>query len=80
MRSVPRDAYVVDLAKRTLTNLYNERPTWLDLAHRALDEAVFSAYGWDPSLPDEALLAALLDLNLHRSGAGPAAEPVDADD
>ncbi|HEV7859303.1 MAG TPA: hypothetical protein VGO91_11845 [Pyrinomonadaceae bacterium] len=28
------------LAKRTLTNLYNGRPTWLDLAHRRLDEAV----------------------------------------
>jgi len=27
-----------------LTNLYNERPTWLRLAHRALDEAVIAAY------------------------------------
>ena len=27
----------------TLTNLYNERPTWLDLAHRRLDEAVLDA-------------------------------------
>jgi hypothetical protein len=80
MHSVPRDSYVFDLARRTLTNLYNERPTWLDLAPRALDEAVFAAYGWDPSLPDEALLAALLDLNLQRSGAGPAAEPVADDD
>jgi hypothetical protein len=79
-RLVPRNAYVFDLARRTLTNLYNERPTWLDLAHRALDEAVFAAYGWDPSLPDEALLAALLDLNLQRAGAGPAAEPVANDD
>jgi hypothetical protein len=79
-RLVPRDAYVFDLAKRTLTNLYNERPTWLDLAHRALDEAVFAAYGWDPSIPDEALLSALLDLNLQRAGAGPAAEPVANDD
>ncbi len=31
---------------RTLTNLYNARPTWLDNAHRKLDEAVFAAYGW----------------------------------
>ena len=37
--------------KRTLTNLYNQRPTWLDLAHRKLDEAVLDAYGW-PSRPD----------------------------
>jgi len=28
------------LQKRTLTNLYNERPTWLDLAHKKLDAAV----------------------------------------
>jgi hypothetical protein len=26
--------------QRTLTNLYNARPTWLDLAHKRLDEAV----------------------------------------
>ena len=32
------------LKKRTLTNLYNERPTWLKLAHEALDRAVLSAY------------------------------------
>ena len=56
------------MKKRTLTNLYNERPTWLDLAHRRLDEAVFSAYGWDPAMNDDALLAALLALNLERSG------------
>ncbi len=42
------------LKKRTLTNLYNERPTWLMLAHDKLDRAVLSAYaatdpkgGWD---------------------------------
>jgi len=33
-----------------LTNLYNARPTWLDLAHRRLDAAVCHAYGW-PSRP-----------------------------
>jgi hypothetical protein len=65
-RLVPKSAYVYDLAKRTLTNLYNERPTWLDLAHRALDEAAFAAYGWNPSMSDEEILSALLDLNLER--------------
>ena len=30
--------------KRTLTNLYNERPTWLKLAHQQLDRAVLAAY------------------------------------
>lgn len=33
------------LKKRTLTNLYNERPTWLRLAHERLDRAVLAAYG-----------------------------------
>jgi hypothetical protein len=32
------------LRKRTLTNLYNERPTWLVLAHAELDRAVLAAY------------------------------------
>ena len=66
-RLVAKDAHVFDLAKRTLTSLYNERPTWLDLAHKALDGAVFDAYGWDPSMTDEQILAALLELNLERS-------------
>ena len=37
--------------KRTLTNLFNARPTWLNNAHHKLDAAVFAAYGWpaDPS-------------------------------
>ena len=55
------------LAKRTLTNLYNERPTWLELAHKRLDEAVFAAYGWDPSISDEEILARLLALNHERA-------------
>lgn len=93
------------LKKRTLTNLYNERPTWLRLAHRRLDEAVLAAYasvdptpgggGWAAEwaqvwedtgagqpLPashplaakrkevDEAVLGALLALNLRRAGTG----------
>jgi len=39
------------------------------LAHRKLDEAVFAAYGWDPALSDEDLLAKLLDLNLQRASS-----------
>ena len=54
----------------TLTNLYNQRPTWLDLAHRKLDVAVFDAYGWDPGMADEEILEKLLELNLERSGEG----------
>jgi hypothetical protein len=51
---------------RTLSNLYNARPTWLDLAHKRLDEAVFAAYGWKHDLPDEEILEKLLSLNLER--------------
>jgi hypothetical protein len=66
-RLVPKDEECGrKLAKRTLTNLYNERPTWLDLAHRKLDEAVFAAYGWEARLDDEAILAGLLRLNQER--------------
>ena len=67
-RVVPRDeACARELKKRTLTNLYNQCPTWLDLAHKKLDEAVFAAYNWDPGTTDEQLLAKLLELNLQRT-------------
>ena len=67
-RIVPKDADSAEsLKKRTLTNLYNQRPTWLDQAHQKLDEAVFAAYGWDSNLSDEQLLERLLQLNLERS-------------
>ena len=67
-RLVPRNEdYAKLLAKRTLTNLDNERPTWLDLAHNKLDAAVFAAYGWPADLADEEILARLqgLDSRLH---------------
>ena len=56
-----------ELKKRTLTNLYNARPTWLDLAHKKLDAAVAAAYGWPADLADEEILARLLALNLERA-------------
>ena len=57
------------LRKRTLTNLYNARPTWLANLHANLDAAVFAAYGWPETLYDGALLERLLDLNFARDGA-----------
>jgi hypothetical protein len=57
----------VSTTKRTLTNLYNQRPTWLELAHKRLDDAVFAAYGWKSDLSDEEILEKLLALNLERS-------------
>jgi hypothetical protein len=66
-RLVPNDEECAKhLARRTLTNLYNERPTWLDLAHRRLDETVFAAYGWPINMTDEQILERLLELNLSR--------------
>ncbi len=61
-----------ELKKRTLTNLYNQRPTWLANAHRKLDEAVFAAYGWLESpdaLSDADIVKRLLELNLAREPA-----------
>ena len=58
-----------ELKRRTLTNLYNQRPAWLDTAHRRLDEAVFNAYGWPPGLSDDEVLARLLALNQERAAA-----------
>ena len=58
------------LKKRTLTTLYNERPTWLDHAHRDLDKAVASAYGWTDwreGLPDDVILERLFKLNQERA-------------
>jgi type II restriction/modification system DNA methylase subunit YeeA len=57
------------LKKRTLTNLYNERPAWLDNAHRDLDAAVAAAYGWPAEIAEEEALARLLALNLERAAA-----------
>ncbi len=64
----PPDATEAELKKRTLTNLYNQRPTWLANAHAALDAAVVAAYGWPADLTDAEILERLLALNLERSG------------
>lgn len=75
-RLVPKDeASAANLRNRTLTKLYNERPTWLVNVHNRIDEAVFAAYGWPPSLSDDALLAKLLELNLSRAGTDAPATP-----
>lgn len=70
-RLLPRSEEAArELKRRTLTNLYNERPQWLVDVHRALDEAVAAAYGWPADLPDEEVLARLLALNQERAAAG----------
>ncbi|MBZ0068289.1 MAG: hypothetical protein K8F26_05680, partial [Thiobacillus sp.] len=70
LRPVAKPGHEAELKKRTLTNLYNARPAWLDHAHRELDAAVAAAYGWTdytPEMPDEEILKRLLALNLERS-------------
>jgi type II restriction/modification system DNA methylase subunit YeeA len=63
-RRVPIDsAHAAKLAKRTLTNLYNERPGWLAHAHARLDAAVAAAYGWPAGLTNDEILARLLERN-----------------
>lgn len=70
-RLLPKDeAAAKELKKRTLTNLYNQRPAWLVNLHRELDEAVAAAYGWPADLADEEILKRLLELNLERAMAG----------
>ena len=70
-RLLARAEHAAELKKRTLTNLYNQRPAWLTHAHQTLDHAVAAAYGWpdySPEMPDEELLRRLLALNLERAG------------
>ena len=73
-RLLPKDDAAAEvLKKRTLTNLYNQRPAWLDHAHARLDAAVADAYGWGDDwragrLADDAILARLFALNQARAG------------
>ena len=52
----PPGASEAELAKRTLTRLYNEKPTWLRLLHERLASAVLDAYGWPHDMTDEQIL------------------------
>ncbi len=55
------------LTRRTLTALYNERPDWLAEAHRTLDVAVATAYGWPRDISEDDVLTRLLALNQSRA-------------
>jgi type II restriction/modification system DNA methylase subunit YeeA len=70
-RILPKtEAAAAILKKRTLTNLYNERPQWLADAHHDLDATVAAAYGWHADISEDDALAKLLELNLSRTAAG----------
>lgn len=67
-RILPVDDKAAKVLKdRTLTKLYNERPAWLDNAHRDLDAAVAAAYGWPADLSDDEVLERLFALNQERA-------------
>ena len=66
----PESISPTQLKRRTLTNLYNDPPTWLELSHKSLDAVVFAAYGWSPDLTDGEIVSRLLGLNLGREKAG----------
>lgn len=69
-RIVPKPGYEVQLAKRTMTNLYNEKPAWLIAAHANLDLAVAAAYGWtdfDATISDAAIVTRIFQLNKARA-------------
>lgn len=69
-RIVAKLGHDKDLAERTLTKLYNQRPAWLAAAHHTLDMAVATAYGWadySADMADDELLKRLLALNLARA-------------
>jgi len=66
-RPVAKAGHEADLKKRTLTNLYNNKPSWLIKAHEAIDKAVANAYGWKDytaEMTDAEILQRLLKLNL----------------
>jgi type II restriction/modification system DNA methylase subunit YeeA len=72
-RLLPVDEAAAKVLKtRTLTNLYNQRPAWLDHLHRTLDAAVAEAYGWGEdwragTLTEDEILARLFALNQARA-------------
>ncbi len=70
LRPVAKAGHEAELKKRTLTNLYNARPAWLDNTHKTLDAAVAKAYGWNDytaDMTDEEILRRLLTLNQARA-------------
>jgi type II restriction/modification system DNA methylase subunit YeeA len=71
-RPVAKAGFEAEVKTRTLTNLYNARPTWLDNAHKTLDAAVAKAYGWKDytsEMPDDEILRRLLALNQTKVNA-----------
>ncbi|WP_016970554.1 class I SAM-dependent DNA methyltransferase [Pseudomonas tolaasii] len=65
-RIVAKPEFAAQLKERTLTNLYNTNPHWLELLQRDLDNAVFEAYGWPLGLSKNDIVDRLFALNQVR--------------
>ena len=63
----------VALKERTLTDLYNAPPLWLQAAHSDIDAAVAAAYGWAWPLSKDEILSKLFELNQLRGRQLPTA-------
>jgi len=55
------------MTSNTTKHIHNKLPTWFDLAHKALDDAVLDAYAWPHDITDDQILEHLLALNLERA-------------
>jgi type II restriction/modification system DNA methylase subunit YeeA len=66
-----------DPRPRTLTELYNSRPSWLEISHATLDRAVLAAYGLPADAARDQILAHLLELN-HTGAGGSLASDAEA--
>lgn len=75
----PPGAMETQLRRRTLTNLYNERPQWLRLAHEQLDRAVLDACGRPHDVTGSGILDRLQHLNLERPSEVGQATPATSD-
>jgi hypothetical protein len=68
----PKGLSDTELRRRTLTNLYNDAPTWLRQAHERLDRAVLAAYGWSYPMATDQVLEGLIQMNATRRAVGDA--------
>ena len=69
-RWLPIDAAAsIEMERRTLANLYAEKPAWLKNAHREIDDAVMAAYGWPGDMSEHEIIGRLIDMNIQRSSS-----------
>jgi len=69
-RPFAKPGHEAELKKRTLTNLYNARPAWLNNAHKPSIKSSPKRMAGDdytPAMTDAEILQRLLKLNLSRA-------------